>query len=95
MRSADVKAQNHKYLEARLEKIADIAGILENILRGRQCFTLGDLAINGNDVMRTMGIKEGKDVGYWLKEILNRVIEGSLKNDHDELIYWMEVMVYQ
>lgn len=50
---------------------------------------MGDLAVNGDDVMRTMGIKEGKDVGRWLKEILNRVIDGRLKNDRDELIYWM------
>ena len=89
LRKADVKAQNPIYLEARIEKIADIEYILENILIGRQCFAIGDLAVNGNDVMRTMGIKEGKDVGYWLKEILNRVIDGSLKNEHDELVYWM------
>lgn len=89
LRKADVKAQNPIYMEERLEKITDIENILENILIGRQCFAIGDLAINGNDVMHTMGIKEGKDVGYWLNEILNRVMDGSLKNNRGELIYWM------
>lgn len=44
---------------------------------------------NGNDVKRTMNLKEGKDVGYWLNEILKRVIDGELKNNRDDLIYWM------
>lgn len=89
LRKADVKAQNPIYMEERLVKIVDIENILENILIRRQCFTIGDLAINGNDVIRIMGIKEGKEVGYWLNEILNRVIDGQLKNDRDELTYWM------
>lgn len=89
LRKADIKAQNPNYMEERLEKITDIENILENILIGRQCFTIGDLAINGNDVMRTMRINEGKDVGYWLNEILNRVMDGALKNDRNELVYWM------
>ena len=79
---------DRKYGE-RLEKITDIENILENILIGRQCFTIGDLANNGNDVMRTMRINEGKDVVYWLNEILNRVMDGALKNDRNELVYWM------
>lgn len=89
LRKADVKAQNPIYMKERLEKITDIENTLENILIERQCFTMGDLVISGNDVMQIMKIKEGKDVGRWLKEILNRVIDGRLKNNRDELIYWM------
>ena len=36
-----------------------------------------------------MDLKEGKDVGHWLDEILKRVIDGELKNNRDDLIYWM------
>ena len=36
-----------------------------------------------------MMLKEGKDVGYWLNEILKRVIDGELNNNRDDLIYWM------
>lgn len=89
LRKSDIKAQNPVYMEERLERIADIENILENILIERQCFTVGDLAINGTDVMRVMEIKEGKDVGNWLNVILDRVIDGRLKNDRDELMYWM------
>lgn len=89
LRKADIKAQNPIYIEKRLEKIADIESILENVLIGCQCFTIRDLVIDGNDVMQVMRIEEGKKVGYWLKEILNRVIDGRLRNDKDELVYWM------
>ena len=44
---------------------------------------------NGKDVMDTMLIESGKEVGYWLNEILTRVIDGRLKNDRENLIYWM------
>ena len=36
-----------------------------------------------------MKLKEGKDIGYWLNEILKRVIDGELKNNKDDLVYWM------
>ena len=62
---------------------------MEEVLQNDECFSLKDLAINGKDVMNVMNIKSGKDVGYWLNEILNRVVDGKLKNDRDELIYWM------
>lgn len=39
--------------------------------------------------MDTMLIESGKEVGYWLNEILTRVIDGRLKNDRENLIYWM------
>ena len=89
MMSKNKPRHNPVYEDERLEKIADIEVVLESDLIGQQCFAIGDLAVDGNDVIRTMGIKEGKDVGHWIKEILDRVIDGRLKNDRDELIYWM------
>lgn len=89
VRKADIKAHNPKYEEERIQKVNEIESILENVIAEQQCFTVKDLNVNGNDVMQIMRIKEGKDVGYWLKEILNRVIDGKLENDKNELIYWM------
>ena len=47
------------------------------------------MCIRDRDVMDTMLIKSGKEVGCWLNEILTRVIDGRLKNDREDLIYWM------
>ena len=89
VRRADIKAQADIDQRTRLQNIDNIEDIMEEVLYNMECFLLKDLAVNGNDVMSVMYIKSGKDVGYWLNEILNRVLDGKLKNDRDELIYWM------
>lgn len=89
VRRADIKAQADINQETRLQKIDNIGYILEEVLQDDECFSLKDLAVNGKDVMDTMLIKSGKEVGYWLNEILTRVIDGRLKNDREDLIYWM------
>lgn len=89
VRRADIKAQADIDQETRLQKIDNIGYILEEVLQDDECFSLKDLAVNGKDVMDTMLIKSGKNVGYWLNEILTRVIDGRLKNDREDLIYWM------
>lgn len=89
VRKADIKGQKPDYEKSRIEKVDNIESILEEILQEQECFSLKDLAVNGNDVKKTMNLKEGKDVGYWLNEILKRVIDGELKNNRDDLIYWM------
>jgi tRNA nucleotidyltransferase (CCA-adding enzyme) len=89
VRKADIKAQNPIYEKERLKKVRDIEILLDEVIREDECFSLKDLAINGNDVQTVMRLKEGKDIGYWLKEILNRVIDGELNNNKEDLIYWM------
>lgn len=89
VRKADIKGQKPDYEESRIEKVNNIENILDEILQGQECFSLKDLAVNGNDVKQAMNLKEGKDIGYWLNEILKRVMDGELKNDRDDLIYWM------
>ena len=89
VRRADIKAQADMNQETRLQKIDNIGCVLEEVLQDDECFSLKDLAVNGKDVMDTMLIKSGKEVGYWLNEILIRVIDGRLKNDREDLIYWM------
>lgn len=89
IRKADIKGQKPDYEESRMEKVNNIENILEEILSEKSCFSLKDLAVNGNDVKEVMKLKEGKDIGYWLNEILKRVIDGELENNKYDLVYWM------
>lgn len=89
VRRADIKGQKPDYEKSRIEKVDNIENILEEILSEKSCFSLKDLAVNGNDVKEVMKLKEGKDVGHWLNEILKRVIDGELENNKDDLVYWM------
>lgn len=89
VRRADIKGQKPDYEKSRIEKVDNIEKILEEILAEKSCFSLKDLTVNGNDVKEVMKLKEGKDIGYWLNEILKRVIDGELENNRDDLVYWM------
>lgn len=89
IRKADIKGQKPDYEESQIEKVNNIENILEEILSEKSCFSLKDLAVNGNDVKEVMKLKEGKDIGYWLNEILKRVIDGELENNKYDLVYWM------
>ncbi len=89
VKKADNKAQNLELSSDRIEELNKIESLIDEVLQEEECFSLKDLAINGKDVIEIMRLKEGKSVGYWLNEILNRVIEGELNNNRDDLIYWM------
>lgn len=89
VRRADIKGQKTDYEKSRIEKVDNIEKNLEEILAEKSCFSLKDLTVNGNDVKEVMKLKEGKDIGYWLNEILKRVIDGELENNRDDLVYWM------
>ena len=89
LRRADIMAQNPQFAEHRLEKLDAIENLLDDILKLKPCYTLSDLAVNGYDAMAYMHLDTGKEVGYWLEEILKRVVDGQLPNDRNELIQWM------
>lgn len=89
VRKADIKSQNPEFSQERLNKVDNIEKLLEEILQEKECFSLKDLVINGNDVKNILHLKEGKDVGFWLNKILNLVIDGELNNNKEDLIYWM------
>lgn len=90
VRKADIKGQNPEYEKDRLQKISEIEALLEEVLSEQSCFSLRDLAVNGNDVKNAMLLKEGKDIGYWLDVLLNKVINGELSNTKEDLIYYMK-----
>ena len=49
-------------------------------------FSVTDLKISGNDVMKTLNIKPGPKVGEVLKKLFDKVVDGKLKNEKDVLI---------
>jgi len=77
---ADGLAHNPDNLVDRVDVIADVREVLEEVLAAQQCFSMKDLAVNGRDVVAA-GVPEGPQVGAILKEILKRVIDGEWAND--------------
>ncbi len=52
----------------------------------KQPFTVKDLKINGNDVMKTLKIKSGPKVGEILKQLFEEVVEKKTGNDKETLL---------
>lgn len=58
----------------------------------KQPFSIKDLKINGQDVMKTLGIEPGPKVGEVLNKIFNEVEEGKVKNEREELFKRLQEM---
>ena len=52
----------------------------------KQPFQIKDLKINGNDVMKLLKIKPGPQVGSILKKLFEKVSEGKIKNEKQDLL---------
>ena len=58
--------------------------MLDKLLQEEQCFSLKDLAVNGNDMM-AIGLK-GKSIGKALQACLDAVLDERVPNDHADLL---------
>lgn len=84
LKRADNLAQ-HPDFRDRLLVYDQIQSIAEEIMNEKQCFSLKDLAINGDDLIR-LGVSPGKEIGEILNILLEDVIEERVANVHDVLL---------
>ena len=80
----DVLGQSGKDMEVRLSNIAEVRKILEEFDAENECFSLKQLKIDGNDLIK-MGVQPGKRLGEILNELLCLVIDEKLENNEDVL----------
>ena len=89
LRRADILGQSELNRDGRLQKLDAVSKCLEEVLKEKPAFSVKDLEIDGKDVMKYMLMDECPEVGYWLKHILNMVIDGHLQNNREDLIYYL------
>lgn len=65
-----------------------VEAVLESLLTEDACFTLRHLAVDGRDMM-TLGLR-GREIGDALDELLTQVVEGTLPNEKDALLQWVQ-----
>jgi tRNA nucleotidyltransferase (CCA-adding enzyme) len=77
LRVADVKAMKRpveaghpKTLRARIKKV----------IKEQNAIHIGDLAINGNDIMKTLNIPPGREIGEILNKLLDKVLDDPKLN---------------
>ena len=68
--------------------------LLETILQEQSCFSLKELAIDGNDLLEA-GFAPGPEIGAVLNALLDKVVEQQLPNDKNTLLEEAKTMRYQ
>lgn len=80
---ADNMGQAEEF-RSRQKEIDRIEAMLDRELEKGSCFSLKQLAVNGNDLLG-LGLS-GPAVGRTLQGLLDRVMDGTLPNDRDALL---------
>ena len=68
----------------RVSEIDRLGEIAHRVIAERQCFSLRDLAVNGNDLL-ALGLC-GREIGDTLRRLLDDVISGRCTNTREELL---------
>ncbi|MCT4596702.1 MAG: CCA tRNA nucleotidyltransferase [Vallitalea sp.] len=82
---ADIMAQNINKMDSRLQMLDSIRNQYDEIKALSQCVSIKELKVNGKDLIEN-GIKEGKQIGYILNELLDVVIIDPDKNQKETLL---------
>lgn len=83
LKRADNFGQNPEY-RFRQNGYDELEKTAQKILSEKQCFSLKNLEVNGNDLIQ-LGIKPSLEMGNILNTLLDKVINGELVNDKRQL----------
>lgn len=70
-------------------ELDEVARVVRHEVKRRVPLTVRELAVDGRDVMREMGLSPGPEVGDALDVLLHAVFEGEVDNVRDELIAYL------
>ncbi len=80
---ADIMAQSEYMREEKLAHRDKVLVEARRIIHNNECYSLGQLAINGDDLLE-LGYK-GKEIGVILNTLLKMVIKGTAENTKESL----------
>lgn len=85
VKEADMLAQSTFRREEKKAHIGRVRELYAEILEHKDCLTLRDLAVNGNDLI-SYGVRPGKEMGRILHEMLEDVLAEPSHNDREYLL---------
>jgi hypothetical protein len=66
--------------------LSEFAQRVSDVMKSGRAFTVSKLAIDGNDIMRDLGLAPGPRVGIILNELLQSVLEDPALNERETLL---------
>lgn len=88
LKEACLSFHNNESLSNVQQKLDNIKGMFHEILKNNECFSLGMLSVNGDD-LKSLGYTEGKEIGNILNSLLDAVIKNPNLNEKDRLIKYL------
>ena len=85
VREADTLAQSEYLREEKLQNIREMEQCYQEILAKKECVSLKTLAISGSDLIAD-GMQPGKEIGFVLNTLLEKVIEQPELNTKETLL---------
>lgn len=85
VKHADAAGKYEKYLGEAEEKNEALRKCAKDILRDGDCLSVAELAVNGDDLIRA-GVPAGPRIGSILKDLLEDVMDDTLKNEKTALL---------
>lgn len=85
VKRADTMGQTKRIIAERLRQLDAVENCINNIIEQCQCFSLKDLAVNGNDLI-TAGVPKGVQVGITLNKLMYMVIDEQIENNKTKLL---------
>ncbi len=83
LREADLLSRN---LGGELPELEELRGRVQSELEAESALTISDLLIDGADVMRVLGLGEGRRVGDILEALFERVLQSPELNERQTLL---------
>jgi hypothetical protein len=83
LRQADVQAMRQSIGTAYL---AELRQRIDRVIAEENALQVGDLAVDGQDVMKTLKIKPGPKVGLVLRALLEQVLDDPKLNERKKLL---------
>ena len=71
-------------------ELGELRRRIDKVIADAQALSIGDLAVNGQDVMRVLGVPPGREVGDTLRQLLEQVTEDPSLNDRERLLALLE-----
>lgn len=78
-------AQNPEKQRERLTELEKLEGLYQEILEKDEAVSVKELAVDGKDLIAS-GVKQGKQIGEILSELLEIVLEEPEKNTKEALL---------
>ena len=89
VRRANILAWKEDAQEKALADLTELTDIYEGILERGECVCIKELAVDGKDLL-SVGVKQGKQIGEILSDLLETVLEEPQKNTKETLLAYVQ-----